>query len=125
MRGDGATTRARNSSTAADRETPSQRSAVPVELPARRNATMSLSRSRTVSGALLLVGALVMTACSNGDQTSSSGGGGGNGKVTSVGVMLQDISNPFFASMQKSLQDAGKKQGFKVNVQDGRQDLGT
>ena len=86
---------------------------------------MSLSRIRTVSGALLLAGALVMTACSNGDQTSSSGGGGGDGKVTSVGVMLQDISNPFFASMQKSLQDAGKKQGFKVNVQDGRQDLGT
>ncbi|WP_240645706.1 ABC transporter substrate-binding protein [Georgenia sp. SYP-B2076] len=39
--------------------------------------------------------------------------------------MLQDISNPFFASMQDSMQKAAKDQGFKLNVQDGRQDLGT
>jgi ribose transport system substrate-binding protein len=85
---------------------------------------MSLSRFRTVTGVLLLAGAMTMTACSNGDQSSTSASGG-DGKVTKVGVMLQDISNPFFASMQKSLQDAGEKDGFSVNVQDGRQDLGT
>jgi ribose transport system substrate-binding protein len=86
---------------------------------------MSLSRFRTTSGVLLLAGAMALTACSNGDQSTTSSSGGGDGKVTKVGVMLQDISNPFFASMQKSLQDAGAKDGFDVNVQDGRQDLGT
>ncbi len=39
--------------------------------------------------------------------------------------MLQDISNPFFAAMQNGMQEAAEEQGFELNVQDGRQDLGT
>lgn len=88
---------------------------------------MSFSRSRTMSSALLLAGALVMTGCSNGDQTPAAGGGGGGGggEVEKVGLMLQDISNPFFASMQASMEAAAEADGFELNVQDGRQDLGT
>lgn len=89
---------------------------------------MSHSRSRTISSALLLTGALVMTGCSNGDVTPAAGGGGGGGgggEVEKVGLMLQDVSNPFFASMQASMEAAAEADGFELNVQDGRQDLGT
>jgi ribose transport system substrate-binding protein len=88
---------------------------------------MSFPRTHTASAAaLVMVGALALSGCSNGDSSTAAGSsGGGGGKVEKVGVMLQDISNPFFASMQNSIQQAGKTNGFTVNVQDGRQDLGT
>ena len=38
--------------------------------------------------------------------------------------MVQDISNPFFASMQSAMEDIAKSEGFTLNVQDGQQDLG-
>jgi ribose transport system substrate-binding protein len=85
---------------------------------------LSISRLWSAPAALVLVGALALTACSNGDNATASGGGDG-GKVEKVGLMLQDISNPFFASMQNSMQKAAKDDGFSLNVQDGRQDLGT
>ncbi len=70
---------------------------------------------------------LTTAACTNGDEAkpNAGGSGGGGGKVTKVGLMLQDISNPFFAAMQTGMQEEAKAQGFEVNVQDGRQDLGT
>jgi ribose transport system substrate-binding protein len=86
---------------------------------------LSYSRPRAASAALIMVGALALSACSNGDNSSASGGGSGDGKVEKVGLMLQDISNPFFASMQDSMQQAADQDGFELNVQDGRQDLGT
>ncbi|CCH86909.1 ABC transporter; periplasmic subunit, sugar-binding protein [Modestobacter italicus] len=86
---------------------------------------LSPFRARKTSAALVLLSAVALSACSNGDNAGGSGGGGGDGEVDKVGLMLQDISNPFFASMQKSMEDAAKEQGFDLNVQDGRQDLGT
>jgi ribose transport system substrate-binding protein len=87
---------------------------------------LSNSRARKTSAALVLLSAMALSACSNGDNDGGSGGGGGgDGKVDKVGLMLQDISNPFFASMQKSMEQAADDQGFDLNVQDGRQDLGT
>jgi ribose transport system substrate-binding protein len=84
----------------------------------------SLSRPRTTCAVLITLGAVALSGCSNGDNASGSSGGG-DGKVDKVGLMLQDISNPFFASMQDSMENAAKEQGFDLNVQDGRQDLGT
>ena len=84
---------------------------------------MSFSRSRTMSSALLLAGALVMTGCSNGDQTPAAsgggGGGGGGGEVEKVGLMLQDIYNLFFASMQSSMEADADADVFELNVQVG------
>ncbi len=65
-----------------------------------------------------------LVACSDGESAVEGGAAGGNdGEVTSVGLMLQDISNPFFASMQNSLQETAEAEGIQLNVQDGRQDL--
>ena len=45
-------------------------------------------------------------------------------EIKSVGLMVQDISNPFFATMKNAMQAQAKKDGFTLNVQDGQQDLG-
>ena len=68
---------------------------------------------------------LLATACTTGDETTttSSPGEGGDGNVEKVGLMLQDISNPFFAAMQTSMTELSEQEGFEINVQDGRQDL--
>lgn len=49
---------------------------------------------------------------------------GGAKQIKSVGLMVQDISNPFFAVMKTAMENQGKTDGFTVNVQDGQQDLG-
>jgi ribose transport system substrate-binding protein len=84
----------------------------------------SISRPRAVPAALIMTGALALTSCTSGDAPAGGGGGGGGGEIEMVGLMLQDISNPFFAVMQDSMQQAAEQDGFQVNVQDGRQDLG-
>ena len=85
---------------------------------------LSISRPRVMPAALIMTGALALTGCTSGDAPAGGGGGGGGGEVELVGLMLQDISNPFFAVMQDSMQQAAEQDGFQVNVQDGRQDLG-
>lgn len=75
--------------------------------------------------AAIAASSLLLAACTDGDENSTSGKADGDGKVDSVGLMLQDISNPFFAAMQTSMTEEAEKQGFSLNVQDGRQDLGT
>ena len=85
---------------------------------------VSISRPRVMPAALIMTGALALTSCTSGDAPAGGGGGGGGGEVELVGLMLQDISNPFFAVMQDSMQQAAELDGFQVNVQDGRQDLG-
>lgn len=67
---------------------------------------------------------LTLAACTNDDENAASGVQG-SGKVEKVGLMLQDISHPFFAAMQKQMQQKAEEEGFNLNVQDGRQDLGT
>lgn len=66
---------------------------------------------------------LLASACTTGDENAESTPGESGGTVESVGLMLQDISNPFFAAMQTSMTAESEEQGFKLNVQDGRQDL--
>ena len=44
-------------------------------------------------------------------------------EIKSVGLMVQDISNPLFATMKNAMQAQAKKDGFTLNVQDGQQDL--
>ena len=85
---------------------------------------LSTSRPRVMPAALIMTGALALTSCTSGDAPAGGGGGSGGGEIEMVGLMLQDISNPFFAVMQDSMQQAAEQDGFQVNVQDGRQDLG-
>lgn len=45
-------------------------------------------------------------------------------KITKIGVMVQDMSNPFFAAMSKGATEAAAAIGATVNVQDAQLDLG-
>ena len=76
-----------------------------------------------VAGALLLSCAVV-AGCSEGDPISTDTGGGPGAEVETIGLMVQDLSNPFFQSMANGVQAAAEEFGATVNVQDGRQDLG-
>lgn len=72
--------------------------------------------------ALGVAAALSLSACTTGDETS--GGSGGKVEIEQVGLMVQDLSNPFFAAMQDAVEQKGDELGIEVNTQDGRQDLG-
>ncbi|HIZ36769.1 MAG TPA: ABC transporter substrate-binding protein [Candidatus Ruania gallistercoris] len=65
-----------------------------------------------------------LAACSEGDPGQEEPGEGG-GEIQTVGLMVQDLSNPFFGAMEDALVAAAEPQGIEVNVQDGQQDLNT
>ena len=58
-------------------------------------------------------------------EDAAEGGAEGGAEVKSVGMTLQDLSNPFFAAMQEGMQAKAKEDGFDLNIQDARQDVGT
>lgn len=67
-----------------------------------------------------------LAACSEGDPGEEEPGGGeGGGEIQTVGLMVQDLSNPFFGAMEDALVAAAEPQDIEVNVQDGQQDLNT
>lgn len=70
-------------------------------------------------GALLL--ATTLAACTDGSEVAS---GPSSTEVTSVGLMVQDLGNPFFSSMSNGVEAASKDLGASFTAQDGRQDLG-
>ncbi|WP_216856954.1 ABC transporter substrate-binding protein [Acidisoma sp. S159] len=45
-------------------------------------------------------------------------------KIEKIGLMVQDMSNPFFAAMTKGAKDAATKIGASLNTQDAQLDLG-
>jgi ribose transport system substrate-binding protein len=80
-------------------------------------------RQRMLVACGLVLACAVATACSEGDPVSTERGGPG-AKVQTIGLMVQDLSNPFFQSMANGVKAGAEKIGATVNVQDGRQDLG-
>lgn len=89
---------------------------------------MHTTRTAAVLALSLSLAAASLTACSNGDQTSAAGTAGSGaqgGSVKKIGLMVQDLSNPFFVSMQHGVEARAKAIGATVSTQDGRQDLGT
>ena len=44
-------------------------------------------------------------------------------KITSIGLMVQDMSNPFFSAMDKGAKDSAAKIGAALNTQDAQLDL--
>lgn len=44
-------------------------------------------------------------------------------KIEQIGLMVQDMSNPFFSAMERGAQRAAKEIGATVNVQDAQLDL--
>jgi ribose transport system substrate-binding protein len=67
------------------------------------------------------VAALVLAGCSaasSGDSASER-----PKEIKTIGLMVQDMSNPFFSAMAKGAKDAASKIGAKVNVQDAQLDV--
>jgi ribose transport system substrate-binding protein len=81
-----------------------------------------ISRARLLAGGMVLTCALA-AGCSEGDPVTTEKGGPG-ASVKTIGLMVQDLSNPFFQSMANGVKAGAEKIGATVNVQDGRQDLG-
>jgi ribose transport system substrate-binding protein len=70
---------------------------------------------------------IALAGCSSGDPATDSASpvAGKTKTIKSIGLMVQDTSNPFFAAMAKGAKEAGAKLGAKVNVQDAQLDLST
>src|SRR5699024_10090529 len=79
---------------------------------------MKISR-RTALGATFAATAFGLTACTTGDEAVKHR----TTKIESIGLMVQYMSNPFFAAMEKGAQDAARELGADLNVQDAHLDL--
>ncbi|MDT0301393.1 ABC transporter substrate-binding protein [Streptomonospora wellingtoniae] len=79
-----------------------------------------LPHTKTVLAALA-AGTLLLSGCSSQSPVENSDEGG---EIETIGLMVQDLSNPFFSAMQAGVEDAAKEMGAEVVTEDGRQDLG-
>jgi ribose transport system substrate-binding protein len=80
-------------------------------------------RTAFKAGALLAAGALALTACSEDPVGVDEGDDEAGAEVETVGLMVQDLSNPFFSAMQEGVEEAAEEIGATVITEDGRQDL--
>jgi ribose transport system substrate-binding protein len=81
---------------------------------------------RKITTAVLATGvaaAMALTGCTSSESFGAADKSSGPKKIEKIGLMVQDLSNPFFSVMQKGVEEAAKKLGAKVNTQDARQDL--
>ena len=81
---------------------------------------MKALKSAALLGVLAL-GAVSLSACT--DDMNASSGGEKSTEVKAVGLMVQDLGNPFFNSMKNGVESAAKDLGATFTAQDGRQDL--
>jgi ribose transport system substrate-binding protein len=77
--------------------------------------------ARILAGLSAIALPLSVTACSSGDSDAAAG----PDKIESIGLLVQDMSNPFFSAMDRGLQAAAKEIGATANTQDAQLDLGT
>ncbi|GAA5040451.1 ribose transport system substrate-binding protein [Thermocatellispora tengchongensis] len=76
-------------------------------------------RRRALATATAAVAMLGLTACTSGDAEA----GGTPQKIEQIGLMVQDMSNPFFSAMDKGAKEAAAKIGAGENTQDAQLDL--
>jgi ribose transport system substrate-binding protein len=84
-----------------------------------------IKKQKFLAGAGVAVLALVLASCTT-DVSAESVGSDATpveNKMDSVALMVSDLSNPFFASMETTIVAQAEIEGFDLNVQDGRQDL--
>jgi len=81
---------------------------------------MKILKTLAMTGTLAIA-ALSLTGCTNEIVTNDSGAA--STEVNSVGLMVQDLGNPFFASMDNGVKAAAEALGATYTAQDGRQDL--
>ncbi|MQA10188.1 MAG: substrate-binding domain-containing protein [Pseudonocardiaceae bacterium] len=66
------------------------------------------------------VAALGLAGCTSGDADVQANR---TEKIESIGLLVQDMSNPFFSAMDKGAKQAAKKIGATINTQDAQLDL--
>ena len=69
--------------------------------------------------AVAMIVALSLSSCSSGDAKTAEG----PDKIEKIGLMVQDMSNPFFSAMDKGGKEAAGKIGASLNTQDAQLDL--
>ncbi|MEU6644614.1 ABC transporter substrate-binding protein [Saccharomonospora sp. NPDC046836] len=78
-------------------------------------------RTPTVTAlAIAAMTALALTGCTSGDADTAAAK---PEKIASIGLMVQDMSNPFFSAMDKGAKQAAQKIGATINTQDAQLDL--
>lgn len=95
--------------------------------------TSHVLRARPARWSLLagaLATAAVVAGCGGTDSNNASSSGGGSGadaggKVTKIGVTVQNNTNPFFVAEAKTVEAEGAKLGAKVFSANGNQDVPT
>jgi len=68
---------------------------------------------------LALTSTFGLAACTSGDTEAQEG----PESIESIGLMVQDMSNPFFSAMEKGATEAAEEIGATVNTQDAQLDL--
>jgi ribose transport system substrate-binding protein len=79
---------------------------------------MKPTASKRAIIATAAIAMLSLTACTSGDAQSAK-----PKKITKIGLMVQDMSNPFFSAMDKGAKEAAAKIGATENTQDAQLDL--
>jgi len=70
---------------------------------------------------IVAIGTIALAGCTS--EIESPDAGESSGEVETVALMVQDLSNPFFASMDNGVRAAAEALGATYSAQDGRQDL--
>ena len=79
-----------------------------------------LVKKSAVFTAAATLAAFSLTSCSSGDTQA---GTNKPAKIEKIGLMVQDMSNPFFSAMDKGAKEAAAKIGATANTQDAQLDL--
>lgn len=79
-----------------------------------------LAKKSAIFAASAALAALSLTACSSGDAQPAANK---PKKIEKIGLMVQDMSNPFFSAMDKGAKEAAAKIGATSNTQDAQLDL--
>lgn len=77
---------------------------------------------------ILLLPLLVLTGCNDDDDKkddSSKSGGDTTPETFTIGLLLSDLSNPFFVSVQDGAQTAATRLGITLVVEDAKNDVAT
>ncbi len=82
---------------------------------------MKLFPKKAAALATATIATLGLAGCSSGDVQVSAG----PEKIEQIGLMVQDMSNPFFSAMDKGAKEAAEEIGATLNTQDAQLDLAT
>jgi ribose transport system substrate-binding protein len=74
-------------------------------------------------GAPIFAAALAMVLSACGAVTSGDEQKPGPDEIAKIGLMVQDMSNPFFSAMDKGARTAAERIGAEVNTQDAQLDV--